>query len=61
MLVVRYTNINVSDGLSISTHAKQPSCIKEVWPSKVELYMKDECMVWLTTRGDIQMQPRLKY
>jgi len=32
---------------------KQPSCKKEVRPSKVESYLKDECMVWLTTRGDI--------
>jgi len=29
---------------------KQPSCKKEVWSSKVESYLKDECMVWLTTR-----------
>jgi len=40
---------------------KQPSCKKEVWPSKVESYLKDECMVWLTTRGDIWMWPRHKY
>jgi len=40
---------------------KQPSCKKEAQPSKVESYLKDECMVWLTTRGDIWMQPRLKY
>jgi len=40
---------------------KQPSCKKEAWPSKVESYLKDEYMVWLTTRGDIWMQPRLKY
>jgi len=40
---------------------KQPSCKKEVQPSKVESYLKDECMVWLTARDDIWMQPRLKY
>jgi len=28
---------------------KPPSC-KEVQPSQVESYIKDECMVWLTTR-----------
>jgi len=31
---------------------KQPSCKKEARPSKVESYLKDECMVWLTTRND---------
>jgi len=40
---------------------KQPSCKKEALPSKVETYLKDECMVWLTARGDIWMWPRLKY
>jgi len=40
---------------------KQPSCKKETWPSKVESFLKDECMVWLTTRDDIWMQPRVKY
>jgi len=46
---------------------KKPCCKKEVRPSKVESYLKmnawlkDECMVWLTTRGDIWMRPRLKY
>jgi len=29
--------------------------------SQIESSLKDECMVWLTTRGDIWMQPRLKY
>jgi len=24
-----------------------------MWPSKVESYLKDKCMVWLTTRGNI--------
>jgi len=32
---------------------KQPSYKKEARPSKVESYLKDECMVWLTTRADI--------
>jgi len=42
---------------------KQPSCKKEAraQPSKVESYMKDGCMEWLTTQGDIWMRPRLKY
>jgi len=31
---------------------KQPSYKKEAQPSKVDSYLKDECMVWLTTRGD---------
>jgi len=26
---------------------------KEARPSKVESYLKDECMEWLITRGDI--------
>jgi len=26
-----------------------------MWPSKVEPYLKDECMVWVTIRGDIRM------
>jgi len=34
---------------------------KEAQSSKVESYLKDECMVWLTTKGDIWMRPRLKY
>jgi len=40
---------------------KQLSCKKEAQPIKVESSLKDECMVWLTTRSDIWMQPRLKY
>jgi len=43
-------------------HAKTAySCKKEVRPSKVESYLKDECMKWLTTRGGIWMQSKLKY
>jgi len=38
---------------------KQPSCEKEAQPRKVESYLKDECMEWLTKRGDIWMWPRL--
>jgi len=38
---------------------KHPSYKKEVWPSKVESYLKDECMVWLATGDDIWMWPRL--
>jgi len=40
---------------------KQPNSKKATQPSKVELYLKDEYIEWLTTRGDIWMQPRLKY
>jgi len=42
-------------------HAKQPIAVKIAQPSKIESHLKDECMEWLTTRGDIWMQPRLKY
>jgi len=40
---------------------KDSLAVKKAQPSKVETYLKDECMVWLTTRDDIWMQPRLKY
>jgi len=45
----------------INCMQKQLSCKKEARPSKVESSLKDECMVWLTTRSDIWMRPRLKY
>jgi len=42
-------------------YGMQNSLAIKAQPSKVESYLKDECMVWLTTRGDTWMWPRLKY
>jgi len=54
-------SILLPNACKIQGMQKQPSCKKEARPSKVESYLKDECMVWLTTTGDIWMRLKLKY
>ena len=66
-MTIQFSQQEVCSLVNFSTskclwHAKTVySCKKEMWPIKVESYLKDKCMEWLTARGDIWIQPRFKY